>query len=611
VTHWTAFVGVVGVLVTLLLALTRSSAALVRQSAAGPGDIEAGAGRDYFEKQANRVDEPVDDAVPVEGGTLDEQGRLRRGADRRGRGDGRRDRAGRQHGRGDGRQNHGGRQNGDDDSVRPRGPGRRSRPKDTASGPFASDTTADSLADKDSVRRVGEETDRFVVDPGNGDQTSSPDGSPDSPSGSDRERSRSKDETPHGDGSNAESDDESLPSMEELSGMAPDEIARRRREQAGDRTGPDDRWSDTNRSSDRWRDDPTTSDRWNDDARTDDFWSKDDEDSDVDVEPNQPNADDGDDGGGGLPGNRFGGETADRSEREESEREESKREESEREESGSEIADQPWGRDDGWAEADTLGGDESALDSTVGDDTWTPPEAQADSGGLGSVIGPSDPYGFEPPLPDEQRPGIRVGESELSTRTLLLNVVGSQLLFAGLLVGAAWWTGVPAESLGVVPLWDTMAVLLGVGLGVGLWIASELGGRVGQRFGVGPSEELREALAPTTRGEWALLLGVVLPVVALFEEFLFRSVLVGGLGTGFDVPIWALVVGSSLVFGLAHSAQGALGIVVTGVLGAVLAVAFVLTDSFLAVVVAHYLVNALEFLVHESPLGTLLGPRRV
>lgn len=46
-------------------------------------------------------------------------------------------------------------------------------------------------------------------------------------------------------------------------------------------------------------------------------------------------------------------------------------------------------------------------------------------------------------------------------------------------------------------------------------------------------------------------------------------------------------------------AQGRLGIIVTGLLGFVLAAAFVLTESLLVVVVAHYLVNALEFAGHE------------
>jgi hypothetical protein len=52
--------------------------------------------------------------------------------------------------------------------------------------------------------------------------------------------------------------------------------------------------------------------------------------------------------------------------------------------------------------------------------------------------------------------------------------------------------------------------------------------------------------------------------------------------------------------------------VVTGALGFALAAGFVLTGSLVVVVVAHYLVNALEFTVHEGlgverPFGWLGG----
>jgi membrane protease YdiL (CAAX protease family) len=56
-----------------------------------------------------------------------------------------------------------------------------------------------------------------------------------------------------------------------------------------------------------------------------------------------------------------------------------------------------------------------------------------------------------------------------------------------------------------------------------------------------------------------------------------------------------------VAFALGHGAQGPAGVAATGVLGFVLAAAFVLTGSLLVVVVAHYLVNALEFVVHEAP----------
>jgi membrane protease YdiL (CAAX protease family) len=74
---------------------------------------------------------------------------------------------------------------------------------------------------------------------------------------------------------------------------------------------------------------------------------------------------------------------------------------------------------------------------------------------------------------------------------------------------------------------------------------------------------------------------------------------IGATTAGFGTSVWALAVVSSLAFALGHGAQGRAGILVTGSLGFVLAAAFILTESFLVVFVAHYLVNALEFVVHE------------
>nr|WP_245545383.1 CPBP family intramembrane glutamic endopeptidase [Halomicrobium katesii] len=64
------------------------------------------------------------------------------------------------------------------------------------------------------------------------------------------------------------------------------------------------------------------------------------------------------------------------------------------------------------------------------------------------------------------------------------------------------------------------------------------------------------------------------------------------LAAGFSLSPWLLAVVSSVVFGAAHGAQGRVGMLVTGGLGLALAAGFVLTDSLLVVVVAHYLVNA-------------------
>ena len=185
---------------------------------------------------------------------------------------------------------------------------------------------------------------------------------------------------------------------------------------------------------------------------------------------------------------------------------------------------------------------------------------------------------------------------------LLANVALTHGLLGVTVLALAWFSGVPPAALGLADVGVT-SVGIGVGLGVGLYLASEAGSYLTDRLGVEYDERLRELLAPEGPAEWALLLLVILPIVAGGEELLFRAALVGVVGAGFGVPAWVLVVGSSVLFGLGHSAQGTLGVAVTAALGIVLATAFVLTGSFLVVFVAHYVVNALEFVVREGILG--------
>ncbi|QZY00043.1 CPBP family intramembrane glutamic endopeptidase [Halobaculum rubrum] len=232
--------------------------------------------------------------------------------------------------------------------------------------------------------------------------------------------------------------------------------------------------------------------------------------------------------------------------------------------------------------------------------------------------------GTDSSLSTPERSPVAAAETRatMSPGALLANVALSQGLFGAMLVAAAVWADVPAAALGLVPVATATDVALGVGLGVALWLASEAAGRIAEWAGVEVNEALRGALAPDTAVGWAVLLLAVLPIVALFEEFLFRAALVGALSAGFDAPAWlpatvvgtdpwpwVLAGGSSVTFALGHGAQGRAGIVATGLLGFVLAGAFVLTDSFALVAVAHYVVNALTLVVHEFDLAAL-GVRR-
>ena len=188
----------------------------------------------------------------------------------------------------------------------------------------------------------------------------------------------------------------------------------------------------------------------------------------------------------------------------------------------------------------------------------------------------------------------------LTTTLLLANLTVSQGVALGALVAVAWWTGVPASAFGLDVVPASFALGWGVAAGVALYAGNEVAAALGTRVGATAPERLREAMAPTDARGWAFLLVVVLPVIALFEEALFRGALIGAFAVGFEIDPWLLAVASSIAFGLGHGAQGRLGIAVSGVLGFALATLFVYTGSLLVVVVAHYVVNALEFVVREG-----------
>ncbi|MFC4449436.1 CPBP family intramembrane glutamic endopeptidase [Halorussus aquaticus] len=209
-----------------------------------------------------------------------------------------------------------------------------------------------------------------------------------------------------------------------------------------------------------------------------------------------------------------------------------------------------------------------------------------------------------PEAVSEERAGGAQDDVNVSTSALLANVAFSQGLLGAAIVAAAWLADVPLAALGVRlgDPWSVGLPAVGVGaaVGVALYAANELSTTVADAAGVDYSEGLREALAPDTLGGWAVLLVVVLPVIAGFEELLFRAALVGAFATGFGVSPWLLAAFSTAAFAVGHGAQGPGGVAVTGLLGFALAAAFVLSGSLLVVVVAHYLVNALEFVVHEG-----------
>lgn len=199
-------------------------------------------------------------------------------------------------------------------------------------------------------------------------------------------------------------------------------------------------------------------------------------------------------------------------------------------------------------------------------------------------------------------PGEASPEVELTSGVMLANVASTQALFGGVVLVAAWYFSIPAEAFGVTA--DPLAaglpgVGLGLAVGLGLWLANEFSTTVADAVGAAYDETVRELLAPGSARGWVAMLVVVLPLIAFAEELLFRAALIGVPAAGFGVSPWLLAVVASLAFALGHGAQGQVGVVVTGLLGFALAAGYILTGSLLVVVVAHYVINAMEFLVHE------------
>lgn len=120
----------------------------------------------------------------------------------------------------------------------------------------------------------------------------------------------------------------------------------------------------------------------------------------------------------------------------------------------------------------------------------------------------------------------------------------------------------------------------------------------------GWQDDLRHRVDMTSAmptGNLGLTLMLLVPV-AIHEEVLFRALLIPYLRRVLGSWGWAVLV-SSVVFGVLHIHQGAIGCVQITGLAVVLAVLFIATRSIIVVVVAHYAFDFAQF-----QLIRLLGP---
>lgn len=105
------------------------------------------------------------------------------------------------------------------------------------------------------------------------------------------------------------------------------------------------------------------------------------------------------------------------------------------------------------------------------------------------------------------------------------------------------------------------------------------------------SDVVIRSIMPRSARQWPLVILAFLPV-ALLEELLFRSLLLGGFAPYVNVLFFAIAV--SIFFGLLHLPQGEWGVVGVTLVSLALSFLFLWRGSLLVVVIAHWVANVAQ-----------------
>lgn len=158
----------------------------------------------------------------------------------------------------------------------------------------------------------------------------------------------------------------------------------------------------------------------------------------------------------------------------------------------------------------------------------------------------------------------------------------------GLLLFFLWKNSEPFRLLGwkVENIWQE--VILGIGLFIGMYfVASLLEGILVQAGFSSMSAPTPSLMA--TGGIFQSLLGVLLVgVVAISEETIFRGYLLLRFRNITSSTGWAIV-WATVIFALGHGYEGTAGVITVGFMGLVFALVYVWRKSLVAPVIMHFL----------------------
>jgi membrane protease YdiL (CAAX protease family) len=191
--------------------------------------------------------------------------------------------------------------------------------------------------------------------------------------------------------------------------------------------------------------------------------------------------------------------------------------------------------------------------------------------------------------------------SSIDRLSLYASTIAFQWICLAVTAWRAWARGLGAAELGItIPDAKRIAVAAVAGavlMGTAHWMNVRRMGRM-QPEARGFFQRLAERIFPQSDAEKLVYFALAL-TAGLCEEFLYRGFTMAALArAGF--PVWAAVVASSALFGLAHLYQGRRGVLATLAFGILFGIARIAYGSLVPVVVWHATVDA---------VGGLAGPR--
>lgn len=195
-------------------------------------------------------------------------------------------------------------------------------------------------------------------------------------------------------------------------------------------------------------------------------------------------------------------------------------------------------------------------------------------------------------------------------RLLALEVV----LGAVVLVVASVLGGIGLGRLGLTaPHATGSAVLFGLGLGVAVVVAAGVAAstvaiwRITGPIPVVGGNRVR-VMMPRRPAERVWFLGLSL-AAGVCEELLYRALLPALLAALLPgLSAWLVVLLAAVAFGAAHAYQGAAGVVITAVLGALLGGIYLSTGSLPVVMILHALIDARVGLLPPRVAGAAAAP---